>query len=141
MQKTTTKTGRRTKPASPPAAETIVSDAEQRIHEMEVGDSVRQGDVYLTRISRLPRGAVEVKQPDRQLAPGTTQGSRHCLRSLDGVRVYHFAQPGPLDGPVIEAESDWAVEHPEHGDYVLPPGTYAVTYQRAFADELKRVQD
>jgi hypothetical protein len=122
-------------------AERIRNDAEQRPAFVDPGDEVRQGDVYLTRLAGLPRGLVKVDRPARQLAPGDTQGSRHCLRSLRGVRVYRLAEPGPLDGPVIEAEREWAVDHPEHANFVLPPGVYAVTYQRAFAEELRRVED
>lgn len=122
-------------------AESVKSDKAHAIPFMDPGDELRQGDLYVTRIAEVPAGAVKVERPDKQLAPGTTQGSRHCLRSLKSVTLYCIAQPGPLDGPVIEARRAFWVDHPEHGNRQLPAGVYAITYQRAFADELRRVQD
>lgn len=122
-------------------AEKIANDGEQVFEFVDVGDGVRQGDVYLTRIAAVPAAASPVKKPGLQLAPGTTQGSRHCIRSLDGVTVFRLEQPGPLDGPIIEARQAFAVDHPEHGNVVLPPGVYATTYQRAFGEELRAVMD
>lgn len=122
-------------------AEEIANDAERVIEVMDVGDEVRQGDVYLTMIGKVPAGAVLVKSPGVQLAPGTTQGSRHCLRSLDRVRLWEVKDAGPLDGPIIEVSVGCVIDHPEHGNRSLPAGVYAVTYQRAFAAELRRVAD
>lgn len=123
------------------AAENIKSDGERTIEVMDVGDEIRQGDIYITMIAGVPKGAKPVKQPQTQLAPGTTQGSRHCLRSLDGVRLFEVGNAGVLDGPIIEAKEGCAIDHPEHGNRVLPPGVFAVTFQRAYADELRRVED
>lgn len=75
------------------------------------------------------------------MAPGATQGSRHTLRSLDGVTVYKLRDAGSLDGPIVEAKEPAWLDHPEHGNRQLPAGLYAVTYQRAFAEELRAVQD
>jgi hypothetical protein len=55
--------------------------------------------------------------------------------------MYRVSNPGPLDGPIIDAPDGCAIDHPEHGDAVLPAGVYAITYQRAYAQELRRVQD
>lgn len=112
-----------------------------RSPQMDVGDHVRQGDLYIYRIAGVPKGAERVESPDRQLAPGTTQGSRHCLDSLDGVTVHRLAEPNPLQGPILDLAEPRTVEHPEHGHVELQPGCYAVTYQRAHADELRRTQD
>jgi hypothetical protein len=84
----------------------------------------------------------KLEGPSRQLAPGDTQGSRHCLRSLDGMTVYRLRNPGPLDGPIVVGERGLAIDHPEHANIVIEqPVTVAITYQRAFADELRRVAD
>ena len=122
--------------------ENIKNDEPQRFPEAAtVGDSVRQGDVYITLLESVPRGAKAIQKPLLQLAPGTTQGSRHCLDSLDGVTLYEIAEATVLDGPVLEATEEKTVTHPEHGDWILPPGCYSITYQRAYADELRRVAD
>ena len=104
------------------------------------GDAFRQGDIYITRRdvveNRFVLGSV-----DLQLAPGTTQGSRHCLDSCEGVEMYRDRNGDALQGPLIRLFVERTITHPEHGDVVLPPGTYEVTYQRAYAEELRRVQD
>ena len=100
----------------------------------------RQGDLYFARMEAYP--------PDRrlwpfthgQLAPGTTQGSRHTV-DLTRVTLWLLADPGPLDGPIIEAPSGVEICHPEHAHHIYPPGLYRVTYQRAYAQELRRVLD
>jgi hypothetical protein len=122
-------------------AESIANDAEQVFEIVDVGDEIRQGDLYITRIKDVPTGATKSKAQQAQLAPGTTQGSRHCLRSLDGVTLHTIDRAGPLDGPIIEAREGCAIDHPEHGNIVLPAGVYAITYQRAFGEELRAVMD
>lgn len=118
----------------------------QSLASMEVRDEWRQGDL---RIIRLPddfgtRFAAELEpaKPAEQLAPGNTQGSRHCLSTLAGVEFYQLKGATALDGPVIEAKESFAITHPEHGDCVdCPPGWYAFPGQRAFAEEIQRVVD
>lgn len=135
-------------------AEKIRSDAPARV-EMEVGDVVRQGDIYITRLRGLPAGRTTALA-ERQLAPGQTQGSRHIVegparllrcepveveRALRDACGLSVTAPEPLIGPVIDATGEVTVTHPEHGNRTLCPGVYAVTYQRAFADEVRAVQD
>src|SRR5262249_5969606 len=124
------------------SAETIRNDETQRFPEAASdGDIARQGDVYLEKLERVPTGCTLEPNPVAQLAPGTTQGSRHILDSLVGVTVYRLANPTPLDGPILDLSTERTVTHPEHGNIVLPPGVYGVTYQRAFAEEVRRVAD
>jgi hypothetical protein len=125
-------------------AERIKSDETQRFPDAaSVGDSHRQGDVYITLLNAVPENAVREKKPSTQLAPGTTQGSRHYLDSLAGVTMYRIPNPGMLDGPIIECETERTITHPEHGDVVLPAGIYGISYQRNLDAEERerRVQD
>lgn len=122
-------------------AEKIKNDEHQFAGEMSIGDAWAPGDIALVKLDAVPLGAVVVESPSLQLASGTTQGSRHCLESLDGITVYSRSDATPLDGPILDAPSGLRVNHPEHGDVSLRPGVYAVVYQRAFAEELRRVQD
>lgn len=105
-----------------------------------VGDYWRQGDIYLTRLKSVPHGAKPCKTL-AQLAPGTTRGSRHCLSDTESVEMFTLQTATALDGPVVKVVREVTVEHPEHSHVVLPPGVYHVTYQRAYADELRRVAD
>jgi len=124
-------------------AEEIKSNAPQRFPEAaSIGDSHRQGDIYLTLLDGVPDGAKKV--PFRaQLADGETQGSRHCLASSAGVTMYTRKNPTNLEGPVFVLATENVVEHPEHGHVILPAnvgGTcYGITYQRNL-DAMEREQ-
>mgnify|MGYP001589906585 CR=1 FL=1 len=105
--------------------------------------AAQQGDIYIWKLGSLPQDVVEV-EPYHQLAPGQTLGSRHCLISLEGVRMYQKRQPGPLDGPYLWLEDGPAtITHPVHGDIVdIPQGAILhITYQRLYADTVRRVMD
>jgi len=123
-------------------AEQIKNNEPQRFPDAaSVGDYWRQGDLYITKLAAVPSGAIPVKRPSHQLAPGNTKGSRHCLDSLDGVTVYAMPDADALTGPVLHLARERTIPHPEHGTVICPPGTYGITYQRAYAEELRRVQD
>lgn len=117
------------------------------LSNMEVGDEHRQGDLRIIRLadgfaSKHPRELSKLDRPVPQLAPGTTQGSRHMLESTKGITMYRMNNGTALDGPVIEADRPLSILHPEHGDAVnIPAGCYAFPGQRAFAEELRRVAD
>lgn len=113
------------------------------VTSIEIGCAVRQGDIYLTRI---PDGAARGKElQDRQLAPGTSQGSRHVVAG-EGVRVFAAAGPRPelargaLLGPIVVAEQTFTVTHPEHAHFELPAGTYQCSFQMD-PRTLARVED
>lgn len=122
-------------------AEKIKNDAPHSVATMSAGDAWAQGDVGLVCLDDIPPGCTRDPHPSSQLAPGNTHGSRHTLTDLGVVTLYRRGDATPLDGPVIYAPAGCTIEHPEHGNVTLPPGVYAVVYQRAFADELRRVQD
>lgn len=128
-----------------------ICNAESAFVPIEVGSSIRQGDLYLTAIDvRLvgkPAGS-------RQLAPGTTQGSRHVVEgtchvlSVDedqAIAVLNRLIPASRGqrqfvGPLIVADGPVTIAHPEHGWRILPPGNYLVTYQRSYFAEMVRRQ-
>lgn len=119
----------------------------RRREKMEIGERIRQGDIYVQRVSdNHPRG----KQiENRQLAVGSTSGSRHVL-TTGSATVYEGTTPAPgqsesavqiLLGPCIESKSDRVyVSHPEHAHLDLPPGTYQVNHQLD-ARTMQRVSD
>lgn len=122
-------------------AESIKNDEAHTLETMSVGDCWYQGDVRIMRLPALPPNCEPIKG-EAQLAPGNTQGSRHILSSLAGIEMFRLADATPLDGPVFKADRPVTVTHPEHGDLTLnEPGIYGVTYQRQFAEELRRVAD
>ena len=135
------------------SAEKMHAAKPERIGSPSAGDVVRQGDLYLVCIESLPSG----NRAPRQLALGDTQGSRHCaegecvvyapkspaaVSKLIGVACRGAEVPEQLIGPLVECVGETTITHPEHGHRILPAGTtWAVVFQRAYADEVRRVQD
>ena len=76
------------------AVEKIKNDSPQDFPiAANVGDAVRQGDIYIQLIDPLtapPKFYTKLAAPafPLQLAPGNTKGSRHCLEHSDGIEVY-----------------------------------------------------
>lgn len=127
------------------SAESIKNNAPKRFPAAaSFGDVFRQGDLYIQKIAQLPTDASNNGYPvwGLQLIRGTSKGSRHILDSDDGVCIYTRVQGDGLTGPVIELKKERTVTHPEHADVILPPGLYAITYQRAFdKEQRRRVED
>lgn len=121
---------------------------------MSAGDTTVQGDVHITLLDAEIAGGTLAKS--RQLAPGTTQGSRHfATGDCDVLNVPKDQAIEALNrlipetrglqlfvGPMIRAIGDVTVEHPEHAWQTLPAGScYLVTIQRSWAAEVRRAQD
>ena len=126
------------------SAERIKNDETQYFPESaSPGDTFRQGDLYLQLLDSVPNSFSKAVpySSNMKLVPGVTKGARHILDSDDGVTFYKDNEGSPLQGPVIELEQTRTVTHPEHGNVVLPKGIYAITYQRMYAEEMRRVRD
>lgn len=118
---------------------------------MVPGEVAHQGDVYVVMVDNkedlygihknLTKCDCGEKTANRQLAPGTTKGSRHIAEGPMTI----FAPPqeaSALEGPYIEASSEWTLTHPEHADHKMPAGKFCIVYQRDFAaEEIRRVAD
>lgn len=125
------------------SVETIKNDNPQRFPEAaSVGDYMRQGDVYIELLDKVPSDVKLENNPNLQVVPGNTKGSRHTLDSVKGVKMYIINNSNELQGPILDITEERTLTHPEHGDIILPANrVYAITYQRAYADELKRAMD
>lgn len=124
--------------------EVIVNDAPTLLATFEPGDCAHQGDLIIVCISKLPAGAKP--RTNRQLAEGTTQGSRHILErgevydapKAELRRLVKEATGAEIAdeylGPVFvspEASTCDDLSHPEHGNQGFPAGAVcAVVYQR-----------
>lgn len=107
---------------------------------MKVGQVVRQGDIYIERVSAIEGKGKAVQS--RQLAPGSSKGSRHIVAESDAVTLWEskpsLKSKAPFQiGAAIEAAGDVVVTHPEHawikilGDKVKR--FYQVWFQADFA--------
>lgn len=102
--------------------------------DWEIGKSIRQGDVLITRVAAADNEGYAAAS--NQLAPGQTVGSRHTVALRAGVSVMKSAKrktPLNLDvqrGPQIVVETTLDVNHPTHDDILnAPAGFYDVDYQ------------
>lgn len=136
------------------AVEKIKNDDHAAIATMSAGDVLRQGDIYIVALDKpIPYGQIS---HSRQLAPGDTQGSRHvaegdCEIFLVGehkaIATLNRLIPATKGqqlfiGPMIHARGDVRITHPEHGDRTIPGDcSYLVTYQKAFAETVRRQAD
>jgi hypothetical protein len=87
------------------------------ITNMKIGEVVRQGDIYIERIPAITAKGKPVKS--RQLAPGTTKGSRHIVDESPSVTLWESkprleGKAAFQIGPAIEAKCDFSITHPEH---------------------------
>jgi hypothetical protein len=137
-------------------AEKVKNDETAVIGTMSAGDCLRQGDLFIVCLKSLPAKRMPTK--NRQLAPGTSQGSRHVLagdceifeadKEQCMAAVREALAPASVElhavlmGPVFRTIGETTVEHPEHGWRVLPAGEcFAVIYQRQFGEEVRRQVD
>lgn len=116
-----------------------------RINEAaSIGDGVWQGDLCIEVVAEIPASHVRVDAPkdaDRQLVPGTTQGARHALDSVDGVELYRPAEwPNVTQiGPAMLLRKDRVVTHPVHGDVTIAAEHVVLcSYQREWDAESRR---
>lgn len=102
-----------------------------------------QGDVGVWRIEKLPKYAEEIKNPNAQLAPGTSKGSRHIVKSSDmnHITFYRNKDRTVLEGDILDCKKAVEITHPEHGNVTVPEGIYTIVYQRAYAEEFRRIAD
>lgn len=121
--------------------ESIVNNAPREFTDADfpVGSVAHQGDVILVRIASLPTSAK--KRKNRQLADGTTQGSRHVLSGgecfdADAAEVVRMIKAAckksavaeQYIGPVFRGGE---LTHPEHGNHVYQDEmVLACVYQR-----------
>ena len=135
-------------------AESIRNGDPETVGSVSPGDCVRQGDLYLVALDREPKRSGPYE--GRQLATGTTRGSRHVAEG-EGVTLYTPDEADAISilnrlvpatrghqqflGPVILVPGGVTITHPEHGDRTLEAGVYLVTQQRSWADTLRRAAD
>ena len=135
------------------SAEAMDAAKPERIGSPSIGDCIRQGDVFLVCLPALLDGR---PAQSTQLAPGDSQGSRHIMTGECVVvevadknklreaikKATGAAVPVELIGPMVQCKGESTLTHPQHGHKILPEGTtWAVTYQRAYGEEVRRVLD
>jgi hypothetical protein len=122
----------------------------------------RQGDVYIIRadtdedikeIERMVRknknqmwedfsfGNEFEKRETKQLADGTTKGSRHL--AVGDLEILFSKNGHPCAGGIIVARADWDNTHPEHAHFKYSAGRFVFMFQldARKESEVTRVKD
>lgn len=135
-----TKTRKRVSPSIAPAEQ--AGPIIRRHDTWSIGDCAHQGDLTLVCIGKLVPGSAKPRK-DRQLAPGSTVGSRHVVEGGEVfdcspaaiVRLIQDATNRRVDpapqyiGPVFAGPC--VIRHPQHQDQAFPADTMtAVVFQR-----------
>lgn len=85
---------------------------------------IRQGDILLKKISKIPKGLK--KREDKTIALGKVTGHHHSFNGL--VNIY--GERGVEQYADVKQES--VLEHQEHKHILIPKGKYKVIQQREF---------
>lgn len=131
--------------------EILINDEQREFTDADwpVGSVAHQGDLILVRIKSLPKS--KTPRINRQLAEGSTQGSRHVL---EGGVLFDVDKSALLSaiksvctqadlqeryiGPAFQTKDQTILTHPEHGDHSYEEGmVVAVVYQRSLDAELR----
>ncbi len=126
-------------------AAALADAAPREIETIEIGQAVRQGDIYLHRVSDAhAHGALRRGGDARKLAIGNNANSRHVAEDpavcFEGTTLPSWCQAGTFLGPLVKSPDRFTVSHPEHAALSLPGGIYQVTHQMD-ARTLDRVAD
>lgn len=112
------------------AQEKVVHEV-RMIEAIDVGQAVRQGDIYAHKVA--PSHPHGLEQKTRQLAMGDTAGSRHVAELpatvYEGTSLPSTCLNDTFLGPCIVSPGRFTIVHPEHAHFSLPAGTYQVTHQ------------
>lgn len=114
---------------------------EPRILRLKIGEVARQGDIYIERVSAIQGKGALVKS--RQLAPGTTKGSRHIVSESEAVVLWKSSptlgrKSAFQVGPAIEAKGDFVISHPEHAWLKFAVGKVTQFFQVFFQADYAR---
>ena len=97
-------------------------------------DQIRQGDVYLVRVSDkigAPEGFAKVKRDKGRviLAYGEVTGHAHAITEA-WAELFEKA-----DERLLVLPEEATLRHEEHSAHVLAPGTYRVVRQREYVPQ------
>ena len=88
-----------------------------RVVSLEIGQVARQGDIYIERVESIEGKGKAITS--RQLAPGTSKGSRHIVDESPGVTLWESkptlkGKTAFQVGAAIQAKGGFSITHPEH---------------------------
>lgn len=114
---------------------------EVRVVSLKIGEVARQGDIYLERVSAIQGRGKQIAS--RQLAPGTSKGSRHIVAESEAVTIWESkpdlnGKAAFQVGPAIECKGDLTITHPEHAWIKIAVGNVTQFFQVIFQADYAR---
>src|SRR5689334_1789998 len=113
-----------------------MNDTAREETKMEIGQAVRQGDVWIERIEAAPKKLTRVPRDAGRIVLAYGEVTNHAHAVLDAD-----AELCTIDGVLAEVErvlrvgtGGATVVHEKHGAIALPAGDYRVTTQREWSD-------
>lgn len=102
------------------------------LKSMEIGQTARQGDIYLTRIKSIEKIKTLKIKSSRQIANGSSKGARHIVS--DDCIIYENPNQNIFIGDFIDANKEgFTLTHPEHAWICgFPKGFYQIGFQLDF---------
>jgi hypothetical protein len=122
--------------------------------------TIRQGDVALTRVDKLPAGCKAIPDQDSSIILAFGEKTGHCHRIADHVeaigpeaageiadaaiaRVKARLWQSPAGDRYLEVREAVTLQHEEHAAHTIPPGIYEAPIQVSWdtAHGVRQVQD
>jgi len=98
-----------------------------------------QGDVMIRPVAGLDPATTAVPPGGVAVVRGENGGNTHLLV---GEAFFDFRENGLVIGVVTVPEGATALlSHPEHGGFLIAPGSYEIRRQREQKDEIELVRD
>jgi len=78
-----------------------------------------------------------------QAITGESDNDARSWNSVTRNKVAEISAALMLSGPIFVLKNPGCISHPEHGNWMLPPGSYRITFQRTLdsAQNVRRVFD
>lgn len=104
---------------------------------------IRQGDVLLVPVAKLPMGQVE-KHPQLTLAYGEATGHHHTLYPIKATSADAIEEVTINGKRFIKLDVEWLLRHQEHKELRIPPACYEIIIEQEYdpyEKALKKVVD
>ena len=103
-----------------------------------------QGDIYITKIKKLPKGAVEVPVFGNHIVVAHSETGHHHVIEADKATMYKL--PDSITDCLLVINDETALQHlrdyDKHDPLILGKGVYHVRRQREYTPEgYRMVQD
>lgn len=102
-----------------------------------VGGHVRQGDVLVIRVDKMPSNVKTSQAPDNIVVEGEISGHNHILENGQVLlvapgqdQIFRDRKREEVPHAYLKVKQETQLVHPQHPSHVIPKGEYEVRRQR-----------